>query len=90
MIQGLINHYSSELPGYETNLDKASDIASDEVVIDGPQQPTPNSEMASLTHTDYVLIPEQDVPELFVPEQIIVDQSSATNTILESEITTND
>jgi len=61
--------------------------------------------MASLTHTYYVLIPdqtypepdvpEQDVPKLFVPEQsvpeqVISNQSSATNTILEPEITTND
>jgi len=32
VIQGLINHYSGELPGYEINLERASDIASDEVM----------------------------------------------------------
>jgi len=74
-------------------------------MIESPHQQTPNSEMASLTHTDSLLIPEQihsepDVleqyaPELYVPEQqvpkqAIFIQSSATNTILEPEITTND
>jgi len=56
--------------------------------------------MASSTNTDYVLIPdhihpepdapEQDVLELFVPEHVISNQSPATNTIVEPEITTND
>ena len=32
IIQDLVNHYSGELPEYETNLEKASDIASDEVM----------------------------------------------------------
>jgi len=60
--------------------------------------------MASLTHTDIVIIPnqihpepdvpeqsvpEQDIHELSVPEQAISNQSSATNIILELEITTN-
>jgi len=36
VIQGLINHYSGELPGYETNLERASDLASDEVMIESP------------------------------------------------------
>jgi len=73
-----MNHYSDELPGYETNLQRASDLAFDEVMTENPQQQTPNSEMASLTHTDYVLyfeqnLLEQDVPELFVPEQVVTD-----------------
>ena len=51
--------------------------------------------MASLFHTDSVLIPEQihsepDVPKLSVPEQVISNQSSATNTTIEPEITIND
>ena len=77
--QGLINHYSGELPDYESNLEKASDIASTEVMTESPHQQTPNQEMASSTNTYFVLIPdhihpepdapEQDVPELVVPEQ---------------------
>jgi len=36
IIQDLVNHYSGELPEYETNLEKASDIASDEVMTETP------------------------------------------------------
>jgi len=32
VIQDLINHYSGEIPGYETNLERASDLVSDEVM----------------------------------------------------------
>jgi len=70
-----MNHYSGELPSYESNLEKASNIASDEVMTQSPHQQTPNQEMASSTNTDYVpipdLVPEQDVPDLVVPEQPI-------------------
>jgi len=104
IIQDLMNHYSDELPGYESNLEKASDIASDEVMTESPHQQTPNQEMASSTNTDSVLIPdhvpeqdvpelvvpEQSVPELVVPKQVIFIQSSATNTIAEPETSIND
>jgi len=73
IIQNLVNHYSGELPKYETNLEKASDIASDEVMAESPQQHEPDQEMASSTNTNSVLIPdpvpEQNVPKLVVPEQ---------------------
>jgi len=80
VIQGLINHYSDELPGYETNLERASDLASDEVMTESPQQQAPNSDMASLTSTNYVIHPEQthleqDVPELSVPKQTVTEQT---------------
>ena len=74
IIQDLMNHYSCELPRYESNLEKASDIASDEVMTKSPHQQIPNQEMASSTNTESIPIPnhvlEQDVPELVVPEQI--------------------
>jgi len=54
VIQGLINHYSGELPSSKTNLERASD----EVMTEIPQQQTPNPEMASLTHTNFVLLSE--------------------------------
>jgi len=38
--QDLMNHYSGELPGYETNQEKAFDIASDEVMTESPHQQT--------------------------------------------------
>jgi len=68
-----MNHYSGELPGYESNLEKASDIASDEVMTESPHQQTPNLEMASSTDTYSLLIPhhihtEQDVPELLMSQ----------------------
>ena len=46
IILDLISHYSSELPGYVSNLEKASGIASDEVMTESPQQHEPNQEMA--------------------------------------------
>jgi len=42
VIPDLITHYSGELPGYVSNLEKASDIASDEVMTESPQQREPN------------------------------------------------
>jgi len=91
VLDNLVNHYSGELPGYEINLEKASDLASDEVMTENPQQQAPNSEMASLTSTDSVTHPEQHVPEQHVLEQVIFDQSSETNSIFaEPEISTND
>ena len=105
-----MNHYSDELPSYESNLEKASDIASDEIMTKSPHQQIPNQEMASSTNPDFVLIPdhihtEQDVPELsiseqsvpepdvlepFVPEQVISNQLSASNTIVEPDTSTID
>jgi len=73
IIQNLVNHYLGELPKYETNLEKASDIASDEVMTESTQQHEPDQELASSTNKNYVLIlnlvPEQNFAELVVPEQ---------------------
>jgi len=63
-----MNHYSGELPGYESNIKKASDIAFDDVITETPHQRTPNQEMASSTNTDFVLIPDNIHPEPDVPE----------------------
>jgi len=104
IIHNLVDHYSGELLEYETNLEKVSNIASDEVITESPQQHELDQENVSSTNTNSVLIPdlvpEQNVPEQVVPEQppsevsvleqIIIDKSSQTNTILEPEITTND
>jgi len=38
VLDNLVNHYSRELPGYETSLEKASELASDEVISECPQQ----------------------------------------------------
>jgi len=104
IIQNLVNHYSGELPEYKSNQDKASDIASNEVMTEILQQHEPNQDMASSTNIEYVLIPdpvpeqnflervvpEQSVPELVVPEQVITNQSPTANTISEAETSIND
>jgi len=52
VIQDMINHYSGELPGFEPNLERASELASNEVISESPQQQEPNLHMASNTCTD--------------------------------------
>jgi len=104
IIQNLVNHYSGELPEYDTNQKRAFEIASDEFMTESPQQHAPNEEMASSTNINFVLIPdpvpeqnvpelvvlEQPVPELVVPEQVIYNQSPTTNTIVEPKTSIND
>jgi len=53
----LTNHYSGELPGFESNLERASEAASDEVTLESPQQQAPNLQMASNTYTDIIIHP---------------------------------
>ena len=55
VIQDLINHYSGELPGFEPNLEIASEIASGEVTSESPQQQKPDLQMASNTCTDLII-----------------------------------
>jgi len=98
IIQNLVNHYLGELPEYETNEDKASDIASDEVMTESPQQHEPNQEMDSSTNIESVLIPdpvpEQNVPEQPIPKLVVLEQvinnQSPTTTIDEPETSIND
>jgi len=104
IIQNLENHYLGELPEYETNQERASDIDSDKVMTESPQHHALNQEMAWSINTDVILIPdnvpeqfvpeqdvpEPDVPELSVSEQVFSNQSSATNTFVEPEITSTD
>jgi len=78
IIQNLVDHYSGELPEYESNQDKAYDIASNEIMTESPQQHEPNQQMTSTTNID-------SVPELSVSEQTINNQSSTTNTFVEPE-----
>jgi len=53
----LANHYSGELPGFEPNLERAFEAASDEVTLESPQQHAPNLEMASNTCIDLIIHP---------------------------------
>jgi len=67
-----MNHYSGELPGYVPNQEKASDIASDEVITESPHHQTPNQELAS--SIDYVLIHDNIHSESDVPEQSVLEE----------------
>jgi len=55
VVQDLINHYSGELPDFEPNLEKASELASDEVISECPQQQESNLQVALNTRTDLVI-----------------------------------
>jgi len=55
ILDELANHYSGELPGFEPNLEKASELAYDEVILENPQQQEPNSEMATNTCTELII-----------------------------------
>jgi len=55
VIQDLINHYSGELPGFEPSLERASELASDEVTSESPQQQEPNLQMASNICSDLII-----------------------------------
>jgi len=61
VLDNLVNHYSRELLGYETNLEKASELASNEFISECPQQQVPNLQMASLTCT-YIVIHLEHLP----------------------------
>jgi hypothetical protein len=38
VLENMVNHYSGELPGVESNLQRASKVASDEVTLESPEQ----------------------------------------------------
>jgi len=84
IIHNLVDHYLGELPEYESNQEKASDIASDEVMTEIRQEHETNQEMISSTNLNSVLISEPVlelvVPELSVSKQVILNQQP-TNTI---------
>jgi len=58
VIQDLINHCSGELPGFEPNLERASEIASGEVTSESPQRQEPNLQMASNTCLELIIHPD--------------------------------
>jgi len=58
VLEELTNHYSGELPGFEPNSENASEIASEEIVLESPHQQEPNLQMTSNTCTDLIIHPE--------------------------------
>jgi len=70
VVQDLINHYSGKLPGFEPNIERASEIASSEVTSESSQQQEPNLQMASNTCTDLIIHP------VFQPQYIHATRSN--------------
>lgn len=68
VLDNLVSHYSGELPEVSPSLQRASEVASEEVASESPQQQAPNLQMASSTSFDQTL-PEHVVLEQTVPEQ---------------------
>jgi len=58
VLDKLANHYQDELPGFEANSERASEIASEEVVLESPHQQEPNLQMASNTCSELIIHPE--------------------------------
>jgi len=50
VLEELANHYSGELPSFKPNSEKASEIASDEVILKKPQQQQPELRPDSPNH----------------------------------------
>lgn len=55
-LEELTNHYQGELPGFEPNSERASEIAFDEVILESPQQHEPNSQMALNTCSYHIIL----------------------------------
>ena len=68
----LVNHYSSELPGSEPNLEKSSEIAVEEVILEDPQQQQFEQRPAES--------PNQTLEESY-QEQIVVGQQVSQTSI---------
>jgi len=71
ILDELVNHYSIELPGFEPNLEKASEIAFEEVILEDPQQQQSKQRPES---------PNQTLEESY-QEQILVGQQVSQTSI---------
>jgi len=80
VLEELINHYQGELPSFKANSEKASEIASDEVILGSPQQQQP--ELRSYS-------PNQIQPESQILNQSLTDADTSVleeQTLVESPI----
>ena len=89
ILSNLESHYSGELLGYVSNLQTASNIASDEVMTESPQQQLQKSPSNTCVLTSAILVPElsdpeQTIPEQSVPEHIAYEQTASVQ--IESEL----
>ena len=62
------------MPGVESNLERASEVAAGEVTLESSQQQAPNTQVASTTLLD-ISVPEQVASEHSVHEQIVPKQT---------------
>jgi len=95
VLKQLVSHYSGELPEVESELQKASKVASDEVASESPQQQSPNQQTAStkiqiipdhiesMTCTEEVSEPEATDMEVEIPSS-----TSASDDISETSVQT--
>jgi len=85
VLDQLVNHYSSELPGVESELEKAYEVASGEVASESPQQQTPNLQTASTTspvildHIESLSFTEQISEPEVSDMEVEISNSSSTS-----------
>jgi len=69
ILSNLESHYSGELPEYIYNQHIASDIASNEVMIESPRHQAQNSPINNFVSSSEILVPKLTVPEQTPSEQ---------------------
>jgi len=85
VLENLVSHYSGELPGVESELEKASEVAYDEVALESPQQQTRNLQTASTTilaipdHIESLAFTEQVSEPEVSDMEVEISNSSSTS-----------
>jgi len=85
VLENLVSHYSGELPEVECELQKASEVASDEVASESPQQQTANPQTASTTiptipdHIESLSCTEQVIEPKVSNMEVEMSNSSSTS-----------
>jgi len=80
ILSNLESHYSGALPEYVSNLQTASDIASDEVMAESPQHQPPNSPTNNFVPTSDILVPELNVHEQTTSKQSTSEHNASQQT----------
>ena len=94
MLENLVSHYSGELPSVEFELEKASEVASNEVASESPQQQTPNLQTTSTTipaildHIESLAFTEQ-VSEPEVSDMEVKISHSSSTSVPDEPLETN-
>ena len=94
VLEQLVNHYSGELLGVESELEKASEVASSEVSSESPQQQTPNLQTAStnspviLDHIESLSFTEQ-ISEPEISDMEVEISNSSSTSVFDEPLKTN-